>query len=64
MLLKGLGPAIPGLVFLLMFFLVPLLILLSYSVTDPVPGLGNYAELLANGRMRGFWPTPSWSRAS
>ena len=47
-LLKGLGPAIPGLVFLLMFFLVPLLILLSYSVTDPVPGLGNYAELLAN----------------
>ena len=46
--LKGSARHIPGLVFLLMFFLVPLLILLSYSVTDPVPGLGNYAELLAN----------------
>jgi len=47
-MLKGLGPAIPGLVFLFLFFLVPLLILLSYSVTDPTPGLNNYAELLAN----------------
>src|SRR5262249_23835580 len=46
--LKGLVPAIPGLVFLLLFFIVPLLILLSYSVTDPTPGLDNYTELLAD----------------
>jgi putative spermidine/putrescine transport system permease protein len=36
---------LPALVFLLLFFVTPLLNMLQRSVTDPAPGLGNYAVL-------------------
>jgi putative spermidine/putrescine transport system permease protein len=36
---------LPALVFLLFFFVMPLLNMLQRSITDPAPGLGNYAAL-------------------
>ncbi|MDX1052955.1 ABC transporter permease subunit [Sinorhizobium medicae] len=39
---------LPGLVLLVLFFVVPVVILLMRSVTEPVPGLGNYVELLGS----------------
>lgn len=39
---------LPALVLLVLFFVVPVLILLSRSVTEPVFGLGNYAALLGS----------------
>ncbi|MGQ2949014.1 MAG: ABC transporter permease [Agrobacterium sp.] len=39
---------LPALVLLLLFFVVPVLILLSRSVTEPVFGFGNYAALLGS----------------
>lgn len=39
---------LPALVLLVLFFVVPVLILLSRSVTEPVLGLGNYAALLGS----------------
>ncbi|WP_423753087.1 ABC transporter permease [Agrobacterium tumefaciens] len=39
---------LPALVLLVLFFVVPVLILLSRSVTEPVLGFGNYATLLGS----------------
>lgn len=39
---------LPALVLLVLFFVVPVLILLSRSVTEPVFGFGNYAALLGS----------------
>ncbi|UXT19984.1 ABC transporter permease [Agrobacterium tumefaciens] len=39
---------LPALILLVLFFVVPVLILLSRSVTEPVLGLGNYAALLGS----------------
>lgn len=39
---------LPALVLLVLFFVVPVLILLSRSVTEPVLGFGNYAALLGS----------------
>ncbi|MGH6941850.1 ABC transporter permease [Hypericibacter sp.] len=40
--------ALPAFFFLFFLFVVPLSVLLLRSVTDPVPGLGNYVELLTD----------------
>ncbi|HWA45819.1 MAG TPA: ABC transporter permease [Hypericibacter adhaerens] len=40
--------ALPAFFFLFFLFVVPLSSLLLRSVTDPVPGLGNYAQLLTD----------------
>jgi len=39
---------LPALVLLVLFFVIPVLILLSRSVTEPVFGFGNYAALLGS----------------
>ncbi|MCA2371927.1 ABC transporter permease [Agrobacterium genomosp. 3 str. CIP 111-78] len=39
---------LPALVLLVLFFVVPVLILLSRSITEPVFGFGNYAALLGS----------------
>lgn len=39
---------VPALGLLVLFFVVPVVILLARSVTEPAPGLGNYAELLGS----------------
>lgn len=39
---------LPALGLLILFFVLPVAILLTRSVTEPVPGLGNYAELLGS----------------
>lgn len=39
---------LPALGLLVLFFVLPVAILLTRSVTEPVPGLGNYAELLGS----------------
>ncbi len=39
---------LPALGLLVLFFVVPVAILLARSVSEPVPGLGNYAELLGS----------------
>lgn len=44
---KGFAPAIPGLIFLLLCFLLPVLALLLRSLSEPHWGLQNYATLLA-----------------
>ncbi|HWT96405.1 MAG TPA: ABC transporter permease, partial [Terriglobales bacterium] len=44
----GLRPALPALVFLFLFMVVPLSSLLLLSFTTPELGLGNYAKLLAD----------------
>ncbi len=44
---KNLRLAVPALVLLAVFFVVPVVTLLLRSVTEPEPGFGNYAELLA-----------------
>lgn len=46
--LGGLGPAMPALVFLFLFLVLPLSSLLLLSVTEPSLGLGNYAKLLGD----------------
>jgi putative spermidine/putrescine transport system permease protein len=49
---------LPLLVVLLIFYIVPLFNVLWISVTDPEPGLGNYAKLLAVPAMqRVLWTT-------
>src|SRR5512147_2589530 len=40
--------ALPAFFFLFFLFVVPLSVLLLRSVTDPVPGLGNYVTLLTD----------------
>lgn len=44
---RGLGPALPALVLLALFFVIPVVSLLLRSVLEPQPGLQNYAELFA-----------------
>ncbi|MDX0766367.1 ABC transporter permease subunit [Sinorhizobium medicae] len=39
---------LPALGLLILFFVMPVAMLLTRSVTEPVPGLGNYAELLGS----------------
>lgn len=43
---RGLGLALPSLLFLLIVFVAPVSALLLRSITDPQPGLQNYVELL------------------
>lgn len=45
---RGLGPAGPAFLLLVLFFVVPVVSLLLRSVTEPTLGLGNYAELLGS----------------
>lgn len=45
---SGLGMAMPALLLLLAFFVIPVAGLLSRSVTEPVPGLQNYETLLGS----------------
>jgi putative spermidine/putrescine transport system permease protein len=44
----GLAPALPAIVLIVAFFIVPVAILLARSVTEPEPGLQNYAALLGS----------------
>ncbi|MCC5973851.1 MAG: ABC transporter permease [Rubellimicrobium sp.] len=55
---SGLALALPAAALLLAFFAVPVALLLARSVTEPQPGLHNYAELLGSGTyMRVFLNT-------
>ncbi|MDQ0390282.1 ABC transporter permease [Labrys monachus] len=45
---SGLGPVVPALAFLLLFFVVPVLALLLRSLLEPQPGLQNYAEIFGS----------------
>lgn len=45
---RSLVPAMPALVFLFVVFVAPLAILFLRSVTDPEPGIGNYAVLVTD----------------
>lgn len=45
---RGITYLLPALLFLGLFFLVPLLGLLLRGVLEPTPGLGNYEQLFAN----------------
>ncbi|CAH2404048.1 ABC transporter permease [Mesorhizobium escarrei] len=45
----GIGGAFPALVLIILFFVVPVVGLLLRSVTEPVPGLQNYATLFGDG---------------
>ncbi|MBX3567488.1 MAG: ABC transporter permease [Rhizobiaceae bacterium] len=45
---SGIGYAVPALLLLLAFFVLPVLALLLRSVLEPEPGLGNYAALLGS----------------
>ncbi|TIW65400.1 MAG: ABC transporter permease [Mesorhizobium sp.] len=45
----GVGGLLPALTLIGLFFVVPVLALLLRSVTDPAPGLQNYAALLGDG---------------
>ncbi|PKA44449.1 ABC transporter permease [Rhizobium sullae] len=44
----GFGGVVPALIVVAIFFIVPVAALLLRSVLEPVPGLGNYAELLGS----------------
>lgn len=45
----GIGGALPALTLIALFFVVPVVALLLRSVTEPVPGLQNYAILFGDG---------------
>ncbi|WP_376704405.1 ABC transporter permease [Mesorhizobium sp. ISC25] len=45
----GLNGLLPALILIMLFFVVPVLALLLRSVTEPEPGLQNYAALLGDG---------------
>ncbi|TIR28768.1 MAG: ABC transporter permease [Mesorhizobium sp.] len=45
----GVGGALPALTLIALFFVVPVVALLLRSVTEPVPGLQNYAILFGDG---------------
>lgn len=45
---SGLAMALPAILLLLAFFVVPVTMLLTRSVTDPEPGLQNYAALVGS----------------
>ena len=44
----GISWIMPGLAFVALFFVIPVVALLLRSVMEPTPGLGNYAELLGS----------------
>ena len=44
---RGFGPAVPALVLLALFFVIPVVSLLLRSILEPEFGLQNYAELFA-----------------
>lgn len=44
---RGIGPAVPAMLLLALFFIIPVFSLLLRSVTEPEFGLQNYAELFA-----------------
>jgi len=55
---RALGYALPGLLLLALFFVVPVSMLLVRSVLEPEPGLGNYAQLLGSSTyLRIFYNT-------
>ncbi len=45
----GFGGLLPALILIALFFVIPVLALLLRSVTEPAPGLQNYATLLGDG---------------
>lgn len=45
----GFGGLLPALILIALFFVLPVLALLLRSVTEPAPGLQNYAALLGDG---------------
>jgi putative spermidine/putrescine transport system permease protein len=45
----GLGGALPAMILVTLFFVVPVVALLLRSVTEPEPGLQNYAALFGDG---------------
>ncbi|MFT4185206.1 MAG: ABC transporter permease [Rhizobium sp.] len=45
---NGFGVVMPALIFVGIFFVVPVVALLLRSVMEPAPGFGNYAELLGS----------------
>ncbi|MBW8299454.1 MAG: ABC transporter permease [Hydrogenophaga sp.] len=45
---RGLAPTLPALLLVLVFFVLPVLALLTRSITEPVLGLQNYIELLGS----------------
>ena len=45
----GLSGLLPALILIALFFVVPVLALLLRSITEPAPGLQNYATLLGDG---------------
>lgn len=45
---RGLAPTLPALVLVLVFFVLPVLALLTRSITEPVFGLQNYIDLLGS----------------
>jgi putative spermidine/putrescine transport system permease protein len=45
----GFGGLLPALILIALFFVVPVLALLLRSITEPAPGLQNYATLLGDG---------------
>jgi putative spermidine/putrescine transport system permease protein len=49
---RGFSPAFPAVALLLLFFVIPVLMLLLRSVIEPHPGLGNYVELLGSPSYR------------
>lgn len=50
----GAWPAVPALLVLAFFFVVPVMMVLLRSVLEPEPGLQNYAELLGSPAYRGI----------
>ena len=49
----GFGGVVPALAFVAIFFVVPVVVLLLRSVLEPVPGLGNYAQLIGSATSPG-----------
>ena len=63
--LSGIGYALPALLLILVFFVLPVTSLLLRSVLEPTPGLRNYVELLGTSTyLRIFFNTfvvSAWS---
>lgn len=51
---RTIGPAVPGLIFLAVVFILPVFGVFLRGLTDPVLGLQNYAELLGSGNFHGI----------
>ena len=47
----------PAVLLMLVFYIYPLIQVLWISVTDPVPGLGNYMELIDRSLIHRIWIT-------